>query len=323
MRILIIISFFFSSVYKPNAEKAFFAPRQFDTTLASGNAGQMWNVRIWVPDGYYSNTDSFQAIFFFPGAGEHGTDASKLSLYGPFRDIADGWDGGAYDPAGNYQKFIIFGVQPVTRNDGNSQINYAWPIITALQSKFRVKKFGRHVTGISAGGGVCNRMMTFDTYAAANPGTVTDTMDVMANWASVVAVSAINTTSTHQMNGPYATVGRFGRGGKMIHMQQTNDLSSYKTSSKYRVDSMNAYVPNSAAYVQTCYGACNHCCWENHYRHNYAWTRALNASVSTATYGVPVPYSIYAFMMAAGYDPEPQSGRPRYSVPKLAEIKMN
>ncbi|HMH33744.1 MAG TPA: hypothetical protein VK543_11980, partial [Puia sp.] len=98
-----------------------------DTTILG------WNARMT----YYPNrTDSSECIIFFPGAGEIGTDVTKLRIYGPHYWLLNGWNGGVALGNGIHYPILI-SLQPPNQSQQPPAVKQR---IDVLLNRFKIKR---------------------------------------------------------------------------------------------------------------------------------------------------------------------------------------
>ena len=195
--------------------------------------------------------DSFQAIVFFVGLGEVGTDSSLVARYGPHAYIRAGWDGGVVLGNGTHYPIII-SIQPAA---WYSRPYFVKPKIDALLSRYRIKRNSLHMTGLSMGGWECTQFVAYQPTA----GDLTYGHMVR----SVVDIEGVKPDDQYDATPPYPS--KFGPyvaiGGKFWGFEQCQDGRDIGSI----VNNMDSAVAGSAALQPTCYGTGAHGYWENEY----------------------------------------------------------
>ena len=202
-----------------------------------------WNAYVHLPDDYNDGTmRKYPLICFVPGAGEVGTDASKLLVYGPSKFVASGHNM-QFNINGVTVKPIVISIQPAS----------GWPSPAALNAKldsimvrWRCDPARINVTGLSMGGWSWDNFV--DGYNAS----------YSAKIASIVAMSAPPPDNTIPNMRDFA-IG----GGRWWGFEGTQD---YRLMDIIR-DTLNSASPGSARYTKYIGG---HCCWNTWYDPN--WT---------------------------------------------------
>lgn len=204
----------------------------YDTTINS------WNAIIHLPDNYFSSSDSFPMIVFFPGLGEVGTDISDLRANGVHKYIEDGsWNGNVTVDAQTV-KFIVVSIQPPTSYPNTSTIDTR---IQTLLSTYRANKL--HLTGLSHGSWCAS------TYVADYPNEVTSIVNVQG-------VQPFNTVDYVSEFTDYVNAG-----GKYLGIEQVSDFRDIQN----LINALNSIQSGAGIYVQTNYGGGGHCCWGEFY----------------------------------------------------------
>ena len=224
-----------------------------------------WNAYVHLPDDYASTgTQTYPAIFFFPGTGEVGTNAAALLTYGPSNFINSGWNGQVVLNGVTY-KPIIISLQPSALYPNVYQTDAA---IQAAVAAYRIDPKRISLTGLSHGGWMS------EMYAMAFPTKI----------ASVVALTAVKPDDNPAYPTPFATFAQDC--GHYLGYEQINDFRDQATIA----NTMNAAVPGSGVYIQTNVGGGGHCCWNTWYDPTNTQSYSLN--------GVAGNWTMYQFMMA-------------------------
>jgi len=224
-----------------------------------------WNAYVHLPDDYASTgTQTYPAIFFFPGTGEVGTNAAALLNYGPSNFINSGWNGQVVLNGVTY-KPIIISLQPPALYPNVYQTDAA---IQAAVAAYRIDPKRISLTGLSHGGWMS------EMYAMAFPNKI----------ASVVAVTAVKPDDNPAYPTPFATFAQDC--GHYLGYEQINDFRDMQTIA----NTMSAAVPGSGIYIQTNVGGGGHCCWNTWYNPTNTQSYKLN--------GVAGNWTMYQFMMA-------------------------
>ena len=250
----------------------------YDTAIA-GASGSAWNMTIHLPPTYYNNTiDSFQAIIFFVGLGQVGTDSSQVAVYGPTAYLRSGWNGGVVLGNGTHYPIII-SIQPPAAWARPYDVKFK---IDAILSRYRIKRDCLHMTGLSMGGWESTQFVAYQPTA----GDLTYGRMVR----SVVDVEGVKPDDTYDATPAYPDkfVPWAEIGGKFWGFEQCNDFRDINTI----VTTMDSAVTGSATYQPTCYGDGSHGFWENEYGPD------TNAPKSYVNGGVS--QTIYQWMLRQG-----------------------
>src|SRR6185312_980974 len=260
------------------------------TFLAEGFSQQTlttiggWNAYVHLPDDYNTTgSKTYPVIFFFPGTGQVGTDASQLLVYGPGYFLASGWNGYVTDPAtGATVKPIIISLQPPA----------LWPnvgtvdgILTTAIGMYRIDHSRITLTGLSMGGWISEMYV----------------MQYPTKIAAVVAMTAVTPTDNPAYPTPFATYAQDC--GHWLGYEQINDFRDMLTIA----NTMNAAVPGSAVYFQTDVGGGGHCCWNTWYDPSHTDSYSINGKNGN--------WNIYQFMLSysgssASSTPPPATSTP-------------
>jgi len=260
----------------------------YDTTFSG------WNARVTYDP---SKTDSSECIIFFPGAGEVGTDVTKLRIYGPHYWLLNGWDGGVQ--LGNGVHYPIYiSLQPPNQS---SQPPLVKARIDLILSRYKIKRNALHFTGPSAGGWYSSTFVSYIPTPGDNSyGLMVKSVCVPE---SVKPASIYGATEAYPLNMvDYAKLG-----GKLLGFDQINDggrdMQTY-------CQAMNDNVPNSATRIVTNFGAGTHCCFENFWNPaQNNWT-ASNPSVVSLGTGQYWTENVYQWMLRNGDTSMPTSAQP-------------
>ena len=243
------------------------------TFLAEGFSQQTlttiggWNAYVHLPDDYNTTgSKTYPVIFFFPGTGQVGTDASQLLVYGPGYFLASGWNGYVTDPAtGATVKPIIISLQPPA----------LWPnvgtvdgILTTAIGMYRIDHSRITLTGLSMGGWISEMYV----------------MQYPTKIAAVVAMTAVTPTDNPAYPTPFATYAQDC--GHWLGYEQINDFRDMLTIA----NTMNAAVPGSAVYFQTDVGGGGHCCWNTWYDPSHTDSYSINGKNGN--------WNIYQFLVS-------------------------
>lgn len=256
-------------------------PIDFYATFPSGSFTS--GALVHLPPNYYSSTsNTYQAIIFFTGIGQLGTDTSIIAQYGPHDYLRAGWDGGVQLANGIYYPIIISIQLP-------SAYKRPWDIKTLLDNiKAAYRINGVNLTGLSMGGWESGIFVTYQPTAGDH------TYQSYAQ--SIVDLSGVTPNDTYDATPLYPD--RFAdfanAGGKGFFTNQdvsdVSNLSSIATT-------INAAVANSATFEYTHNGAGTHCCWEYEYGGNGAGTPIRTPRTHNIN---GVVQNIYQFMLSTG-----------------------
>jgi hypothetical protein len=212
-----------------------------------GPAGSQWNATVHLPADYTTSTKTYPTIYFFPGLGEVGTNASLVHKYGPNAYIAQGWDGVI-----NGHSYIIASLQCPA---GYSRPTQVKTIVDAFEAQYRVDKSRVCMTGLSNGGWVSSQFVTYKPTSA-------DTSYVQRVKA-VVNVQGVKPDDTYASTPAYPQkfVEYAKSGGKFLGFEQKYDGRDITTIAT----TMNKAVAGSAIAIITSFGNGGHCCWNSFY----------------------------------------------------------
>lgn len=205
-----------------------------------------WNAKVRYSP---SRTDSSELVIYFPGAGEVGTDPSKLLLYSPFyyTDQLKIWDGSVELGNGTHYPIYI-ALQPT------SQSVITGPNIKArmdiIFARWKIKKNARYFTGPSAGGFAC---WAYATYQA-SPGVFTGYGD---NVTAIMAPEAVKPNQQQASTPAYPgnTTAWIQLGKYALAFNQINDPS--RDIPTY-YSAMNTAVPGHVTYYNTNFNGGGH-----------------------------------------------------------------
>ncbi len=222
-------------------------------SLPGGDWLPNWNVYVHLPSDYSANpTTYYPAIIFFPGAGEVGTDASKVIRFGPGAYIQNGWNG-EVTVDGQVTKFIVISMQPPSTFYGNMpDVRIR---IENLIEMYRIDPNRIHLTGLSNGGWMSNIFATYKPTA--------NDYSYVEFPASVVNVEGVVPSDTYGATPPYPQrFTAYGQhGGKELGFEQTQDFRDIATI----INTMNAAVQGSASYFSTNFDGGGHTAWWRFY----------------------------------------------------------
>ncbi len=255
-------------------------PTDFYTTFPSGSFTS--GALVHLPPNYYSTSNVYQAIIFFTGSGEVGTDTSLIAKYGPHDYLRAGWDGGVQLSNVIYYPIIISVQLP-------GSYKRPWDIKALLDNiKAAYRVSGINLTGLSMGGWEVGIFVSYQPTAGDH---------TYQNYVqSIVDLSGVTPNDTYDATPLYPD--RFAdfasAGGKGFFTDQdvtdVSNLSSIATT-------MNAAVANSATFEYTHNGSGTHCCWEYEYGGNGTGTTVRSPRTHTIN---GVVQNIYQFMLSTG-----------------------
>lgn len=205
---------------------------------------------LHLPDDYNATTHAYPLIVFFHGAGEAGTDLSKIynssSAGGPAYFIAHNqWPSYFINPKdGQAYKFIVVSPQAGSWSTGYQAVPY---ILAYLVQKYRVDTQRIYLTGLSAGG------WTTWNYSAH--------YQVTPNYkaAAIVPMSMATVPSyPDALNIASDSIYAWGFG------DPSGDIWGLRT--MQGMDSINVYAPGHARFTSYSGG---HCCWNRYYNPTY------------------------------------------------------
>ncbi len=252
--------------------------KTYDTTFAG------WNARVTYDP---SKKDSSECIIFFPGAGEVGTDVTKLRIYGPHYWLLNGWDGSVQLGNGVHYPILI-SLQPPNQ----AQLPPAVKIrIDAILGRYKIKRNALHFTGPSAGGWYSS---TFVSYMpAAGDYTYGRMVKSVCVPESVKPGNIFAATPAYPLN----MVSYAKLGGKLWGFDQIadggRDMQTY-------CKAMNDAVPGSATRIVTDFGNGSHCCFENFWNPAQTNWTASNPNVVSLGTGTYKTMNVYQWMLRNG-----------------------
>jgi alpha-tubulin suppressor-like RCC1 family protein len=243
-------------------------PVTYDTTItetAYGGPQTTWNVRITRQKNDASKRPAF---FFIPGVGEVGSDASKLTLYGPHFWLQNGWDGGVKLGNGTHYPVLVSIQQP-------KQNMRPWDLKAVFDILVKVLPINAnaiHVTGLSQGSYEWGELIEF----AASAGDVT----AMSHIKSFVDLEGVAPGDNFSgFNQPYPSgFGVWAKqfGGKFFGLEGTQD-----TRNVWQISgNMNSAVANSAFFAYENIGGGGHCCWNSMYDPSVTNWSSANANIA-------------------------------------------
>ena len=214
------------------------------------------NAYVHLPSDYATTgAQKYPLIVFAPGAGEVGTNAASLLVYGPSYFVNKG-DPMEFMVNGVLEKPIVISLQPTAGWPNTTILDNA---LTTIVNQYRVDTNRIYLTGLSMGG------WWHDMY-------VTQSGTTFPNRpAAVVAMHAVVPDSDH----PIPTFSLFANaGGKWWGIEGQNDGRKMDQIAA----AMNAAVAGSGRYTQilatdpptASTNGSTHCCWNNFYNPNYA-----------------------------------------------------
>ncbi|HEV8082501.1 MAG TPA: hypothetical protein VGP55_04825 [Chitinophagaceae bacterium] len=256
-------------------------PTDFYTTFPSGTFTS--GALVHLPGDYYSSNNYYQAIIFFTGKGQVGTDTSLIAVYGPHDYLRAGWDGGVQVANGTYYPIIISIQLPAYyKRPYDLKI-----LLDNIQAAYRIQ--GINLTGLSMGGWEIGIFVTYQPTAGDH---------TYQNYVqSIVALSPVTPSDTYDATPAYPD--RFAdfaaAGGKAFFTNQSvNDVSNVSNIPPV----MNAVVANSASFELTTNGSGGHCCWEYEYGGNGYPGPTVRTPRTHNINGVV--QNIYQFMLSTG-----------------------
>src|ERR1700754_501243 len=250
----------------------------YDTTISG------WNARVTYDP---SKVDRSEGIMYFPGAGEVGTDPSKLLIYGPHYWMQNGWDGAVVLGNGTHYPIYI-SLQPPSQSvltGPNIKVR-----IDAILARFKIKRKAFYLTGPSAGGFAS---WTFVTYQpTAGDHSYGDMVTAIMCPESVKPNSQQAATPAYPQN----TVQWIQRGKYALGFNQINDggrdMQTYYSA-------MNAVAPGAATYYSTDFGGGSHCCFQEFWD-PYITSWSTNSVGLPIGAGVPEGWNTYQWLLRKG-----------------------
>jgi alpha-tubulin suppressor-like RCC1 family protein len=220
-----------------------------------GCTGSAFRVRISRPRNYFvaGNADTASRPWFLTmqGAGEVGSDTTKLVTYGPHYWLQNGWNGGVQLRNGRHYPILITIMPQAT----NPPVAFVQALMDTLIRRYHPRRNSLHVAGLSMGFQVLSGYVQYSATAGDEHN--------MANVRSLVDLQG-EAPDSHGVGPTYPSF--FGHwahkyGGRFFGLEGYNDSRNIWQIS----DNMNDSVISSAYFAYENIDTGKHCCWNTMY----------------------------------------------------------